>query len=351
MQLSRQLWVVLTVACTLILLASNAINSSLSSDSPSTRARLAYSARRDLHAETPDALLPTSSLLAFVGVFTATKPERRQAVRSTWFPSSEVGLARLEADTKIRLRFVVGQLQDPVGQAALDEEQRVHKDFQVVKVRETYENLVLKVYTFLQDVQAAYNPAFIIKTDDDLYIRPDRLAQAIPQWQARGSGYIGVMRAGTDAHDMTYSPWYEPLGVLHNKKYYMYASGGMYALSAKAVQLLTHVPLTQRRLSGGSDDTSVGLWVLGYDIPYLDDRRLGVYYDKGPCPDDFVVLTGGCNGLCEAGETIAKLHQDSNCTKAITAELPMMDSWYDYSAVGCIKVDDTGNVNKTSCFE
>ena len=96
------------------------------------------------------------------------------------------------------------------------------------------------------------------------------------------------MRAGTDAHDMTYSPWYEPLGVLHNKKYYMYASGGMYALSAKAVQLLTHVPLTQRRLSGGSDDTSVGLWVLGYDIPYLDDRRLGVYYDKGPCPDDFV---------------------------------------------------------------
>ena len=63
------------------------------------------------------------------------------------------------------------------------------------------------------------------------------------------------------------------------------------------------------------------------------------------------VLTGGCNGLCEAVETIAKLHQDSNCTKAITAELPMMDSWYDYSAVGCIKVDDTGNVNKTSCFE
>lgn len=29
----------------------------------------------------------------------------------------------------------------------------------------------MQVYTFLQDVQAAYNPAFIIKTDDDLYIR------------------------------------------------------------------------------------------------------------------------------------------------------------------------------------
>lgn len=45
----------------------------------------------------------------------------------------------------------MGQLEDPVGQAALDEEQRVHKDFQVVKVRETYENLVLKVLSSLAD--------------------------------------------------------------------------------------------------------------------------------------------------------------------------------------------------------
>jgi len=29
----------------------------------------------------------------------------------------------------------------------------------------------VQVYTFLQDVQAMYNPEFIIKTDDDLYIR------------------------------------------------------------------------------------------------------------------------------------------------------------------------------------
>lgn len=58
------------------------------------------------------------------------------------------------------------------------------------------------------------------------------------------------MRTGTDAHDVTYSPWYEPLGVLHNGKYYMYASGGMYGLSRTAVRLLTSVPMEDRRLSG-----------------------------------------------------------------------------------------------------
>lgn len=80
--------------------------------------------------------------------------------------------------------------------------------------------------------------------------RPDRLAQAVQQWQADDAGYIGVMRAGTEAHDMKHSPWFEPLGVLHNKQYYMYASGGMYGLSAEAVQLLTSIPIQQRRLSG-----------------------------------------------------------------------------------------------------
>ena len=118
--------------------------------------------------------------------------------------------------------------------------------------------------------------------------RPDRLAQAIPQWQVHNSGYIGVMRAGTEAHDMTYSPWYEPLGVLHNNKYYMYASGGMYALSAKAAQLLTQTPFSERRLAGGGEDASMGLWVLGYNIQYLDDRRLGVYYDEVTCPANFI---------------------------------------------------------------
>lgn len=32
-------------------------------------------------------------------------------------------------------------------------------------------NVHLQVYTFLQDVQAKLNPAYIVKTDDDLYIR------------------------------------------------------------------------------------------------------------------------------------------------------------------------------------
>ena len=97
------------------------------------------------------------------------------------------------------------------------------------------------------------------------------------------------MRVGTEAHAMKESPWYEPLGVLNSHKYYMYASGCMYALSQQAARLVTRVPLSERRLSGAGDDASVGLWVLGYNIPYLDDRRLSVgLTEDGSCPDNFV---------------------------------------------------------------
>lgn len=61
-------------------------------------------------------------------------------------------------------------------------------------------------------------------------------------------------------------------------------------------------------------------------------------------------MTGQCNGLCNPVDTLTKLHADENCTKLLTDDLPMMVPWYDYSQVGCIKVDDSGDINKSQCF-
>lgn len=96
MQLSRQLWVILAIACALILLASNAINSSISTTTPFKQRSSIRTERRDLSLSVsePKTSLSPSSLIAFVGVFTAIKPERRLALRSTWFPSSEAELRR-----------------------------------------------------------------------------------------------------------------------------------------------------------------------------------------------------------------------------------------------------------------
>ena len=54
------------------------------------------------------------------------------------------------------------------------------------------------------------------------------------------------------------------------------------------MQIHCFEPVIDCCLPGGGDDTSIGLWVMGYNIPYFDDRRLGVYYETGECPDNFV---------------------------------------------------------------
>lgn len=76
--------------------------------------------------------------------------QARTKLANLAFAASVFGLASgfrsVEKDFNIRLRFVVGHLQEPTDQALLDEEQHVHNDFLVMDLKETYDNLVLKVH-------------------------------------------------------------------------------------------------------------------------------------------------------------------------------------------------------------
>lgn len=42
--------------------------------------------------------------------------------------------------------------------------------------------------TYLRTVMEYYNPKYIIKIDDDVYFRIDRLPYAIKQWESNGYG-------------------------------------------------------------------------------------------------------------------------------------------------------------------
>lgn len=91
MQLSRPLLAVLIVICTVVILAANATVLRGSAAASSQTAWHNQALRRALRSNSAGDGQPTvapSELLAFVGVFTALKPERRQSLRETWFPST-----------------------------------------------------------------------------------------------------------------------------------------------------------------------------------------------------------------------------------------------------------------------
>lgn len=54
--------------------------------------------------------------------------------------------------------------------------------------QESYGGLPFKVLTFLKVITAQYNPAYVFKVDDDIYLRLDRVPPVVAQWQAQHAG-------------------------------------------------------------------------------------------------------------------------------------------------------------------
>lgn len=57
-----------------------------------------------------------------------------------------------------------------------------------LSVQEQYNSLTNKTVAFLRAVTSHYSPRYIVKADDDVYLRVDRLPYAIKQWTAFNSG-------------------------------------------------------------------------------------------------------------------------------------------------------------------
>ena len=57
-----------------------------------------------------------------------------------------------------------------------------------VQVQDTYKTLTFKTVAFWEVVAQHFSVQYVIKVDDDSYVRLDRLAIAIGQWQAVGAG-------------------------------------------------------------------------------------------------------------------------------------------------------------------
>jgi len=159
--------------------------------------------------------ISTQPLTAFVGVHSRPVTPRRRALRETWFPSTAGERERLLAPFQsgsspslrhrgIAFRFVVGLSADPGENLLVAEESRAHDDDIMVleSVRESYDNLVLKTVAFFSAaVELFPGAAFVIKIDDDVYVRPDNLAFVATQWEEAERDYVGCLMKGGEAFD------------------------------------------------------------------------------------------------------------------------------------------------------
>ncbi|KAJ7544754.1 hypothetical protein O6H91_09G091700 [Diphasiastrum complanatum] len=259
-------------------------------------------------------------VLGVVGIQTGFgSVERRKALRDTWMPNTPEGIFRLQQATGLAFRFVIGHTPDARQMAELEEEVNKYKDFIRIDVEEEYLKLPYKTLAYFKAVFQLFDADFYVKADDDIYLRPDRLATLLAKDRTTPRTYLGCMKKGPVVSD-TNQKWYEPLGSILGQEYFLHAYGPIYALSSEVVVGLANIKNDSYRMFS-NEDVTVGAWMLAMNVDHENNHALC----EATCSSTSIAVWDipKCSGLCNAAEKLRELHKDPTCSK--TSTIPLDD--------------------------
>ncbi|XP_020097629.1 probable beta-1,3-galactosyltransferase 12 [Ananas comosus] len=317
--LSLPLLLLLSAACLLVGAAAIALSAAALRRPPRTvtvfRCGRAEDALRTFRSAAGDAAAARPKVLGFVGVQTGFgSADRRNALRSTWFPPNPDGLVSLEHATGLAFRFVIGRTKHRKKMAELQKEVDMYHDFMFTDVEEEYLKLPQKTLAFFKAAFDLFDAEYYVKADDDIYLRPDRLATLLAKDRSHRMTYIGCMKKGPVITDPKMK-WYESSGQLIGNEYFLHAYGPIYALSADVVAALAIARNDSLRMFN-NEDVTIGSWMLAMNVYHEDNRAI---CDPTCTPTSIAVWDiPKCSGLCNPVEKMKELHNNTMCSKSPT---------------------------------
>ncbi|KAH9800013.1 putative beta-1,3-galactosyltransferase 12 [Citrus sinensis] len=288
------------------------------------------------------ALLDRPKLLGFVGIQTGFgSADRRAALRSTWFPSDPDRLLRLEQATGIAFRFVIGKSKDAKKTAQLEKEIDKYRDFMLIDVQEEYLKLPYKTLAYFKAAFLHFEADYYVKADDDIYLRPDRLATLLAKERSNPLTYIGCMKKGHVITDPKMK-WYEKSGHLIGNEYFLHAYGPIYVLSANVVASLAaarnnrYVLLFSLRMFS-NEDVTIGSWMLAMNVHHEDNRAIC----DPRCTSTSIAVWDipKCSGLCNPAFRMKELHN----IKAMSSTKSIPFQYFTAAPVAILKNDSCLN--------
>lgn len=198
---------------------------------------------------------------------------------------------------KIKHLFAVGtQNLDTSVHKQLEAEQKVYNDLMLIDdLQDSYKNLTLKLVKSMQKLNRTIpNFKYVLKCDDDSYVKLDLLSQDLLQYQAKQKSlsqdplelYWGYFHGKANIKKV--GQWQE---VNYNlcDRYLPYALGGGYVLSRNLVQYIATNGDNLNRY--GSEDISVGTWLSSFrNIHRRHDVRFDTAYMPRKCKNYHLVL-------------------------------------------------------------
>ncbi|CAN6903544.1 unnamed protein product [Brassica oleracea] len=200
------------------------------------------------------ALLPEKLVELFIGILSAGNHfAERMAVRKSWMQH------KLVRSSKVVARFFVALHARKEFNVDLKKEADYFGDIVIVPYMDHYDLVVLKTVAICEYGVSTVAAKYIMKCDDDTFVRVDAVIQEAEKVKGRDNLYIGninfyhkPLRTGKWA--VTYEEWPE-------EYYPPYANGPGYILSYDIAKFIVDDFEQQRLRLFKMEDVSMGIWV------------------------------------------------------------------------------------------
>ncbi|KAI8500822.1 UDP-Gal betaGal beta 1,3-galactosyltransferase, polypeptide 6 [Branchiostoma belcheri] len=219
-------------------------------------------------------------LKAFLVILIPTGPKyvwRRNTLRETWFKL---------ADENVIQRFVIGMKSlDKNATDLLVEENKEHGDLVFLwDFSDSYGGLAAKVLKTFQWLDENVDFQYVLKTDDDTFVRTELLQKELKERDVQTKLFWGFFSGKSPVHK---EGIYEEKDWFLCDTYLPYAFGGGYILSADLAHFIARNAHWLKPYK--SEDVSMGAWLSPLDVFRVHDPRFNSEHESRGCMDDYLI--------------------------------------------------------------
>ncbi|XBH95638.1 hypothetical protein VPH35_086166 [Triticum aestivum] len=197
--------------------------------------------------------LPTEPVELFIGILSAANHfAERMAVRKSWM------IATRRSSNSVARFFVALNGKKEVNEE-LKKEAEFFGDIVLVPFMDSYDLVVLKTIAIAEYGVRVVQAKYVMKCDDDTFVRIDAVLDQVKKVKNGGSMYVGninyyhrPLRSGKWA--VTYEEWEEEV-------YPPYANGPGYVISSDIAEYIVSEFDNQKLRLFKMEDVSMGMWV------------------------------------------------------------------------------------------
>ncbi|KAL6893873.1 hypothetical protein ACP4OV_007971 [Aristida adscensionis] len=223
--------------------------------------------------------LPDEPVEIFIGILSAGNHfAERMAARKTWMSAAQ-------KSSNVVARFFVALHGRKEVNMQLKREAEFFGDIVVVPFMDSYDLVVLKTIAICEYGVSVVSARYIMKCDDDTFIRLDSVMAEVKKIRKGTSLYIGNMnyhhkplRNGKWA--VTYEEWPE-------EDYPIYANGPGYVISSDVAEFILSEFMTHKLRLFKMEDVSMGMWVERFNTTKRVKYVHSVKFCQFGCIDDY----------------------------------------------------------------